>query len=306
MNIGLVGSWSFLPYTTSVSAAAEQLRFLEGLGIKTCWIPEGPGRDAITFSALMLEETKSLCMATGIANIWLRDPETMVSGQRTLWDRFPERFLLGLGVSHQPIVDRQGHHYEKPLTRMKEYLNAMEKTPWMGTELSRTPPTVLAALGDRMLELSRNQVQGAHPYLVPVSHTRHARKVLGDDTLLAPEQAAIYGREKSLLMKLAREHLARYLVLPNYLNNLKQLGFTDEDFEAGGSDRLVEALYVMGDEEVIAERIHDHLAAGADHVALQLLGEPMMVFPEEAWKKLVPALQRLEKTTFPRQPNPVI
>ncbi|MDH5737297.1 MAG: hypothetical protein OEZ23_03255, partial [Gammaproteobacteria bacterium] len=172
--------------------------------------------------------------------------------------------------------------------------------------LESTPPTILAALGDMMLNLSGAQTAGAHPYLIPVAHTAKARRVLGDSALLAPEQAAIIGDDLTVMMKVARAHLARYLVLPNYTNNLKRLGFSAEEFENGGSDALVKALYAIGTVEQVAERVHQHLSAGADHVAVQLLQPQMNIFPKESWKKLVPALRELESEKYERQPKPII
>lgn len=306
MNLGIIGAWTYHPYVVNTEQAIGQVKRLEELGVQTCWIPEGPGRDALTFAAILLAETERLCVATGIANVWLRDPETMVAGQRTLWDRFPQRFLLGLGISHQPIAASQGHKYEKPVTRMSQYLDSMAKTPWLGYPLSSTPPSVLAALGDKMLGLSKNKTHGAHPYLVPVEHTQHARSILGDKVLLAPEQAVIIGKDKNALVDVARAHLARYLVLPNYTNNLKNLGFTEKDFDAGGSDHLVNSLYALGSIDLVVDRVHQHLSAGADHVAVQLLDLDLMAFPEKSWGQLAPALMELKKESFKRQPNPVV
>ena len=210
-------------------------------------------------------------VATGIASIWARDPFAMANGARALADAYPGRFLLGIGVSHAPSVATRGHVYDHPLARMREYLNAMDAARYDGPGDPR-PTRVLAALGDGMLRLAAERADGAHSYFVPVSHTVRARDVLGGDPLLAVEQTAVLETDPGRAREVARAFAARYLELPNYANNLRRLGFTDQDVADGGSDRLIDAVVVWGDEGAIGERVREHLDAGADHVCLQIRG----------------------------------
>ncbi len=306
MNLGLFGVWSFHFYLNTTKESIGLFRELERHGVPTCWIPERPGRDVLTFAGLALSETRELRIGTGIANLWLRDPETMAAGQRTLWDRFPERFLLGIGVSHRPVVEGQHHEYGRPLDVMNRYLDRMTTAEWPGLPLPSQPPTVLAALGPKMLRLAADRTAGAHPYLVTVEHTAWARKQIGDSAILAPEQTAILETDPGRARKLARTHLSHYRNLPNYRENLQRLGFTDEDWEEGGSDALVDAVYAWGDVDAVVQRVHDHLEAGADHVAIQLIDSDLQKFPMEGWRRLAPALGAITPDSFSRTPRPSI
>lgn len=212
-------------------------------------------------------------VATGIANIWARDAAAAINGANTLNEAFAERFLLGLGVSHAPIVNSRGHDYSRPLTAMRTYLDAIDRQTYGAPAPAHPSPVILAALRPRMLELARDHAAGAHPYFVPPEHTARARETLGAVPLLTPEQVVVLETDPSLARALGRHHMAIYLRLPNYVNNLRELGFTDEDLEAGGSDRLVDAIVAWGDEDAIAGRVRDHLDAGADHVAVQPYAE---------------------------------
>jgi probable F420-dependent oxidoreductase len=189
---------------------------------------------------------------------------------KTVSELAPERFILGLGVSHSHLVSNQrGHEYGKPLSTMRTYLEAMEKSLYMGREPEHDAPIVLGALRDKMLELSATAAQGAHPYLVTPDHTRRARGVIGPDALLCPEQMILAETDATKARQIARTNLKVYIGLPNYQNNLRQFGFADEDFADGGSDRLVDALVSWGDVDRIAEHITEHLSAGANHVCVQ-------------------------------------
>lgn len=247
-------------------------RRLEELGYRALWIPESvTSKEVFAHASLLLSATERLLVGTGIANIWARDAVAMRNGARLLADAFPGRFLLGIGVSHLPAVRRRGGQYEQPLSRMREYLDAMESAPYTGPEPSEAAPVLLAALGPRMIDLAGERTIGAHPYFVPVEHTRTARDRLGPGPLLVVEQAVALEAEAAAARAVARAHMARYLRLDNYLNNLKRLGWSDAALADGGSDELVDAIVAWGSQEDIAARATAHLAAGADHVCLQAL-----------------------------------
>jgi probable F420-dependent oxidoreductase len=258
------------------------------------WFGEGLGtRESFTNAAVLLAATERLRVASGIANIWGRDPVAAANAARVLADAFDERYLLGLGVSHPRQVDPRGHRYRNPVERMASYLDAMDDDPYVtpeGEAVSRPPvPRVLAALRPRMLRLSVEKALGAHSYLVPVEHTRRARELLGPEALLIPEQKVVLARNAAEGLRLARAALAWYLDTPNYVANLRWLGFGDEDFEHGGSDRLVDALVAVGDEEAIRARVDEHLAAGATQVAIQPI-EADDPFGLETLTRLAPVL----------------
>jgi probable F420-dependent oxidoreductase len=241
-------------------------------------------------SAVLLSATKSLALATGIANIYARDPMTMAAGQKTLAEAFPGRFLLGLGVSHGHLVAGiRKHDYSRPYSYMVDYLDKMDSSLYMATGPSEDPGRLLAALGPKMLELSATKANGAHPYFTTPEHTAEARSVMGSDALLAPEQMVVLETDPGEARRIARVGMAVYLRAPNYLNNLRRLGFDDADFSDGGSDRLVDAIVAWGTEEQVAARVAEHHAAGADHVCVQVLQDGMAM-PEQQWRRLAPAL----------------
>lgn len=290
--IGRVGVWTFALDRHPVAREREAVAEIETLGFPAVWIPEGLGsKEILSHAALLLEGGSRLVVATGIASIWARDPVAMANGARTLAEAFPGRFVLGIGVSHRTSVDRRGaHRYHRPYTRMRQYLEAMEEAPYPVREAPALPPVMLAALGPRMLRLAAERAAGAHPYFVPVEHTAAAREVLGEGPLLAPEQAVVLETDPSAARAIAREHMGHYLKLENYANNLRRLGYVEEDLAGGGSDRLVDAIVAWGDVDAVRGRVRDHLAAGADHVSVQVLtGDPARV-PLEALRELAPAL----------------
>lgn len=304
MDIGRVGLWTFNLDLATAAVAREAAVELEAQGWPTLWVPEAVGREVLTASALLLSATERIVVATGIASIWARDAMAMAAGQLTLCEAFPERFLLGMGVSHQPMVDGlRGQHYAKPLSRMAAYLDAMDQVFYISPRPATEPRRVLGALGPRMLALSAERGWGAHPYFVPVEHTAQAREVLGDGVrgdsalgekadrpMLAPEQAAVLETDPGVARGIARTHMATYLGLPNYTNNLKRLGWTDDDLADGGSDRLVDAIVVWGDVDAVVERVRAHHDAGADHVCVQLLNEDPATLPMDGWRRLAGAL----------------
>jgi probable F420-dependent oxidoreductase len=294
VQLGKIGVWigafAVAPTAEAVSAARE----IEELGYDTLWYPEGLGtRESFTNGGVLLAATEHIRVASGIANIWGRDAVAAANAARVLADAFDDRFLLGLGVSHPRQVDPRGHRYAKPVARMSSYLDAMDDDPFVSPDApgeARPPvPRVLAALRPPMLRLAAEKALGAHTYLVPVEHTRRAREILGPDALLVPEQKVVLGSDPAEAHARARTAIGWYLDTPNYLDNLRWLGFSDPDFEDGGSDALVSALVVAGDEEAIRARVQEHLDAGATQVAIQPL-EDSDAFGRQMLRRLAPVL----------------
>lgn len=290
MDIGRVGIWTFALDLQPAQRAQEAAAEIEELGYGAIWIPEALGREAFTNAGMLLAGTRKIPVATGIANIWARDPMAMAAAQKTLTESYPERFLLGIGVSHAPLVGMRGHDYSKPLSAMRQYLDAMASAPFMAVPPSTETSTVIGALAPKMLALAAERTNGAHPYFVPPEHTAFARQTMGKGPLLAPEQAAVLETDPSKARAIARGHMATYLGLPNYANNLKRLGFTDADIADGGNDRLVDAIVAWGDTAAIAERVRAHHDAGADHVCVQVLDADPRALPLPQWRELAAAL----------------
>ncbi|HEV8537100.1 MAG TPA: TIGR03620 family F420-dependent LLM class oxidoreductase [Candidatus Limnocylindria bacterium] len=277
-RLGKVGVWTFDADRMAAAAERDFVRTLESLGFRALWIPEGLGsKEVFSHAGLLLAASSRLIVASGIANIWARDAVAMANGGRTLVDAYPERFLLGLGVSHAPVVKTRGQTYSRPLDQMRRYLDGMDGAPYVGPKVE--VPRVLAALGPHMLRLSAERALGAHPYFVPVEHTTVARTVLGEGPLLAVEQAAVLSDDPAVARATARRHMKRYLDLDNYANNLRRLGWTDADLKNGGSDRLVDAIVAWGDAGAIKARIDEHLGRGADHVCVQVVRTDLAASP---------------------------
>ena len=254
---------------------------LESLGYGTLWSSGGFETGLAPRFGELLSATKTAAVASGIASIWTTTPEDVAGDVADLEDASDGRFLFGIGASHHVIVS----DYAKPYSRMVEYLDRLDA-------LERTVPReqrVIAALGPRMLELAKHRAAGAHPYFVPVEHTAFAREALGPDPLLATEVAVVLGTNRTDALALARQYAAIYLPLPNYANNLRRFGYTDDDIEGGGSDRLIEAVIPWGDAETIAGRVRAHLDAGADHVCIQIVAD-FHTFPLQQYRDLAPAL----------------
>jgi probable F420-dependent oxidoreductase len=290
-DLGRVGLWTGVLDAVPSAEAQKIASRIEELGFSTLWIPETIGRDPFVTATLLLSATSNLRVATGIANIYARDAVTMANTQRSLEEAFPGRFLLGLGVSHEHLVDRVRHHdYSKPYSQMVKYLDDMDAALFMAVGPQERPATVLAALGPKMLRLSAERADGAHPYFVPVEHTAQAREILGPDAILAPEQMVVLDTDRTRALDIARKGMAVYLRAPNYVNNLKRLGFTDDDVADGGSERLVDAIVAIGDAATVAQRVEDHFAAGASHVSVQVLQENFTDVPDGAWTDLAAAL----------------
>jgi probable F420-dependent oxidoreductase len=285
-----IGIWTaqfdYQPAAKAQEAAAE----LDELGYGAIWFPESVGREAMTQAALLLAGTSRIMIATGIANIYARDSVTMATAQNTLAEAYPGRFILGLGVSHIPLVEHlRGHTYGKPVASMRAYLDAMDRAPYRSVPPTVKPTRVLAALGPKMLELAAERAGGAHTYFVPPEHTAGARKILGRDKLLAVEQAVVMEADPDKARAIARAHMARYLALPNYTNNLRRLGFADGDLADGGSDRLVDAIVAWGDIHAVASRVREHQSAGVDHVCIQVLTADPQALPSKEWRALATA-----------------
>ena len=293
MDLGRVGIWSMQLGRMPHVAVRECVAEVEALGLRSLWFPETLAKEAMAQAALLLGAGRELVVASGIANLWARDPVAMMNGARTLAEAYPGRLVLGIGVSHAPSVARRGHDYGRPLTVMREYLDAMEKAPYQGPQPAQPPPLLLAALGPRMLRLAAERTRGAHPYFVPVAHTFFAREQLGPGPLLAPEQGAVLCSDPTEARAIAREHTRHYLGLVNYRNNLLRLGWSEADVAGDGSDALVDAVVAWGDVAAIQARVAAHLAAGADHVSVQVLNGPPDRFPLDELRAIAPALREL-------------
>ena len=290
VELGRVGIWTGVLDAMPSIDAQRRAGLLEELGFQTLWIPETVGRDPFVTASLLLSATDRLNVATGIANIYARDPLTMANTQRTLEEAFPARFLLGLGVSHRTLVEGvRNHDYSKPYSAMVAYLEAMDAAEFRAVGPRQRPQTVLAALGPKMLALSAFAVDGAHPYFTNPEHTALAREIMGPDALLLPEQMVVLETDPSRARDIARKNMKIYLGLPNYANNLRRLGFTEEDIETP-TDKLVDAVVAWGKIDAAADRISEHIEAGADHVCVQVLTEDRGDVPEDGWRELALAV----------------
>ena len=271
-RIGRVGVWSGLLGSSSAADERAAAAEIERLGFGAIWYSETPtGKEALVHGGILLGATERVLVASGIANIYARDAIATANGAAALAEAHDGRFVLGLGVSHAPAVQRRGHEYGRPVATMREYLDAMASAEPSFPPPPEPAPIVLAALRRRMLELAAERTAGAHPYLTPPEHTERARAILGPDPLLAPEQMVLLETDPARAREIARRTVSYYLDLPNYAANLRELGFGDDDLAGGGSDRLIDAVVAWGDEAAIAARVRDHLDAGADHVCVQPL-----------------------------------
>jgi probable F420-dependent oxidoreductase len=270
-RLGRVGVWSFALQRLTAADAGAAMREYERDGYPTVWMPESVGsKEVFAHAALLLAGSERAIVAPGIASIYARDPMAMAGGAKALAEAYPGRFVLGIGVSHAPSVESRGHEYGKPVASMTAYLDAMDAASYAGPELAAPVPLVLAALGPRMLELAAARADGAHPYFVPVEHTPFARKTLGAESCLAVEQTAVLSTDPEAARRIGRGFARHYLALPNYANNLRRLGWSDDDIANDGSDRLIDAVVAWGDVNSIVARVKAHLDAGADHVCVQL------------------------------------
>jgi probable F420-dependent oxidoreductase len=285
-SLGTTGIWSGQLRYGDQTEAARHAAELEQLGYDTLWIPD-VGGDLFSALGSLLGATSTVTVATGILNVWMHTPELAASEHARLVAEHGPRYMCGLGISHQPLIDhvKEPGAYRKPVGHMTEYLDGLDaaSTPLAAGD------RMLAALGPRMLELAASRTAGTHPYLVTPELTAAARQGIGSG-LVASEQGVVLETDPATARSIARLHLATYLGLPNYANNWKRQGFTDDDIANGGSDRLVDALVVWGDEAAIARRIQDHRDAGADHVCVQVLTANPAEFPIDQWRALAPAI----------------
>ncbi|MCW3063683.1 MAG: F420-dependent oxidoreductase [Solirubrobacterales bacterium] len=269
-------------------AAAE----LEELGYTALWIPEGASGPIFEACGELLGATARVPVATGILNVWAHEPAETAADHARLAAAHPGRFLLGLGIGHAAMVDRdEPGRYRKPVSTMRSYLDGLDAAD---TPVPREE-RILAALGPKMLELARERTLGSHPYFTSVEHTAAAREILGPGAVLAPEVAVVPEPDRERARAIAREYAAIYLTLPNYTNNLLRHGFTEDDLRDGGSDRLIDAVIPGGDAERLAEALRAHFDAGADHVCVQVLtgGDRSRELPRTAWRELAPVVAAL-------------
>lgn len=280
--LGGTGVWSAALRYGDVGAAADAAAELEALGLTAVWIPD-VGGDVFGRVGALLAATDKMVVATGILNLWMHEAAETAAQHAALGGRF----LVGIGVSHAMLIDAKAPGtYRKPLAAMRAYLDALDGAdPPLAREAR-----VLAALGPAMLALARDRAAGAHPYLANPDHTAAARQALGAGPLLAPEQPVVLNTDPAEARAIARAHLATYLALPNYTNNLRRLGYGDDDIAGGGSNRLVDGIVACGDEASIADRVRAHRDAGADHVCIQVLTETPGSFALDEWRRLAPAI----------------
>ncbi|MCC5888030.1 MAG: TIGR03620 family F420-dependent LLM class oxidoreductase [Gammaproteobacteria bacterium] len=285
MKLGKLGVWYFTD-TQSATQAAQTAQRIEQIGYDTLWIPETVGRNPFVHAAWLLANTTKLKLATGIANIYHREPGVTLAAQNTLAEQSGGRFLLGLGVSHKPLVEGvRGLTYGKPVATMKDYLAKMDRSPYNSIKPAEAPDRVIAALGPKMLEVARDQCAGAHPYFSSPDHTRMAREILGPGKHLCVEQKVILESDPAKARQLARDVAQIYINLPNYRNNWLRMGLTEADLADGGSDRFIDSTFAWGDVDTIKQRLHEHFDAGASHVCIQPVN-PNGVFGDLHWKAL--------------------
>lgn len=285
MKLGKLGVWYFTD-TQSAAQAAQTVQRIEKIGYGTLWIPETVGRNPFVHAAWLLANTTTLNLATGIANIYHREPGVTLAAQNTLAEQSGGRFLLGLGVSHKPLVEGvRGLTYGKPVATMKDYLEKMDRSPYHSIKPEAAPPRVIAALGPKMLEVARDHCAGAHPYFSSPDHTRMARAILGPDKLLCVEQKVILETDPAKARQLARDVAQIYINLPNYRNNWLRMGLTEADLADGGSDHFIDTTFAWGDVDTVKQRLREHFDAGANHVCIQPVN-PNGVFGDLHWQAL--------------------
>ena len=283
-------------YFTDGMSAGESGEFasrLESLGYSTLWIPDTLGRDPFVNASTLLRATDDLIVATGIANIYMRHPGMMKQGAFSLAELSGGRFVLGMGVSHAPMVEGlRGLDASKPMATMRSYVEGMNASMWMGPALAEDPLVVLAALGPKMLAMSAEITDGAHPYWTTPEHTAMAREALGPDALLCVEQKVVRTTDPEQGRAKAIEQLGMYITLPNYRNNWKRLGFTEEEI-AGHDPRFLDAVMAWGNLDAINARIKAHYDAGATHVCIQPVHptEPAGTVDWETLEALAPNAQ---------------
>lgn len=287
MQLGHVGIWWSGIWPTDDAELADALARLHIQGYETVWSSGGFQSGLSPVFERLLSLNKRIKVASGIHNLWLTSPLETAKAAASLQERYPDRWLLGIGVSHSVLTESVGQRYERPYEKMVSYLDGLDAT---GEPAAQSDRRVLAALGPRMLGLAAARSLGAHPYFVPVEHTVRAREILGSDPVLAPEVAVLLETDTDRAREMARSYMELYLGLPNYTGNLRAFGFDEDDIKDGGSDRLVDAIVAWGDEAAIAARVRAHLEAGATHVCVQVLNGGYQNFPLAEYELLAPAL----------------
>jgi probable F420-dependent oxidoreductase len=283
-ELGRYGVWaSHGNWPSDASEIAEAAVELEELGYGSVWIGGSPPED-LALAETILAATTTLVAGTSIVDIWRSDPAVVGASHARLRDRFPGRFYLGMGSGHAPTAESLGQRYVRPVSKLRDFLGQLaDQVP--------SDELLIAALGPKALELAATQTAGALPYLVPPAHTADARKILGPGKLLIPEQKVFLGTDASVARAAGRRGTRVYLKLPNYLNNLRRYGLTDEDFAGDGSDRWVDELVVWGDEDAVRKGVDAHFSAGADHVAVQVLSAvDSSDLPRAEWRAVAAAL----------------
>jgi probable F420-dependent oxidoreductase len=290
INLGSVGVWSGVLRNGERSAIVDACAELENLGYSTIWFPGGQHAGLADHVTSILRATRRAAVATGIVSIWTHPAADTARMHAAISDEFPGRFMLGVGVSHQPAVERTGVSYQRPVSKLRSYLDELDAVP-------RPVPIderIIAALGPRSLKLARERSSGTHPYFVPVQHTQIARHAVGTDRIVAPEQMVVLETEPGRARRIARQHMNRYLRLPNYTNNLLRLGYAEHDIAEEGSDRLVDDIVAWGDPATVMQRVREHHTAGADHVCVQVLTETPgdLAAAMDGWRQLAAGLPR--------------
>jgi probable F420-dependent oxidoreductase len=271
MNVGRLGVWALVDSLTA-EAEANFAQQVEEWGYSALWMGEATGRDVLVNASWLLAKTRSLIVASGIANVYARDAMAMAAARAQLNEQSGGRFLLGIGISHAPLVAAmRGHDYGKPVPTMRAYLEAMARAKYASPAPAQRPVTVLAALGPQMLALAGAAADGGHACNTTVDQTVQAREILGPGKLLCVEQKLLLEPDAGRARAIARANLLPYLGLPNYVNSWRRAGFGDADFAGNLSDRLVDALVAWGDEDALAARIEAHWSAGADHVCIHTM-----------------------------------
>ena len=284
---GRIGVFSGSLAAQPAAVQREVVAEIERLGFGTLWYGEAFAREVFVQGAIFLAATSQLVVASGIANIWARDPAAMVAGGRSLAEAWGNRFLLGIGVSHAPMVERRGHNYQRPVTNMREYLDAMDKVTG-GPKGVETPPVVLAALGPKMTELAGARTAGVYPYFTTDQHVREQREAMGPEPFIAADLVVALADDRLAARAVGDRHMRVYLGAANYVNNLLRLGWPAGDLELPGSDPLFDAIVAWGDLEAISERVAGRFEAGADQVVLNLLApDPTVPYLEEL-RRLAP------------------
>ena len=253
------------------SQIAGFVRKIEKLGYGSFWFPEAFGRDPFALASHILSVTERMVVGTGLANVWKREPIAMIGAARTLAELFPDRFILGIGVSHGPMMAQLGINYSKPVTYMRSYLARMKAAPYTAPRPKTDPPIVIAALMPKMLELAAAETNGTFPVYITPEQTARMRAAIGADKWICIQQVALLEKDPVKARRVGRKVLAFYLTLPNYLSSFRSMGFGDADFAEGGSDRLVDGLIAWGAEDAIRERVSAHYKAGATHVCLTVV-----------------------------------